>query len=172
MAPSPSILLGHGASGTAVSMRPWVTALSRHGVSALALELPRSNAARAMVVFAEALVAHPQAAIGGHSYGGRVASLVAAEQQVSALVLLSYPLHRPGHSDEVRTEHWPRIACPVLLASGERDPFAKVLLLRREVVKLRDAELVTYPKLGHGLLPVAGEVSSLIAAFLGRIALR
>ena len=66
-----------------------------------------------------------------------MASLLAADQPVKALVLLSYPLHRPGHPNDLRTEHWPRIDCPVLLLSGDRDPFAKVDLLRDEVRRLR-----------------------------------
>jgi len=92
--------------------------------------------------------------------------MLAAEQHVAALVLLSYPLHRPGHPEELRTAHWPRIACPVLLLSGERDPFANIELLRREVRMLADAELVTYPKLGHGLLPVREGAAARIAEFL------
>ena len=93
--------------------------------------------------------------------------MLAAEQHVPALVLLSYPLHRPGHPEELRTAHWARIDCPVLLLSGERDPFAKLELLRREVRTLRNAELVTYPKLGHGLLAVREDAADRIAAFLG-----
>ena len=162
----PTLLLGHGASGTAASMRPWVTELALHGVRAHALDLPKSNNQRAVGVFRSALEEWPGAAVGGHSYGGRMASLLAAEEPVSALVLLSYPLHRPGHPDELRTEHWPSIECPVLLLSGDRDPFAKVDLLRREVGSLRDAELVVYPGLGHGVLPVRADAAARIAAFL------
>ena len=162
-----TLLLGHGASGTAASMRPWVTELAAHGVGALALDVPRSNNGRAVDVFRQALLARPDAAIGGHSYGGRMASLLAADQAVTALILLSYPLHRPGHPDDLRSAHWPRIECPVLLLSGDRDPFAKVDLLRREVSALRHAELVIYPGLGHGLLPVRDDVAPRIAAFLG-----
>ena len=106
------------------------------------------------------------AGIGGHSYGGRMASLLAAQQPVSALVLLSYPLHRPGHPEELRTAHWSNIECPVLLLSGDRDPFATVDLLRREVRSLRDAELVIYPGQRHGLLPVRVDAAARIAAFL------
>src|SRR5438270_4865821 len=106
-------------------MRPWVDALARRGVESLALDLPRGRAERAVGVFSAALDAAAGAAIGGHSFGGRVASLLAAERPVAALVLLSYPLHRPSRHDELRTEHWSRIACPVLLLSGERDPFAR-----------------------------------------------
>ena len=147
-------------------MRPWVTELAAHGVQATALDLPKSNSDRAIGVFRQALEQQPGAAIGGHSYGGRMASMLAAEQPVSALVLLSYPLHRPGHPEELRTAHWPRIGCPVLLLSGDRDPFAKVDLLRREVSSLRNAELFIYPGLGHGLLAVRDDAAARIAAFL------
>ncbi len=166
----PRLLLGHGASGTAASMRPWVEALAAHGVSAVALDLPKSNADRAVGVFRDALTAEPGAgaAIGGHSFGGRVASMLAAERRVAALILLSYPLHRPGHPEVLRTAHWPRIDSPVMLLSGERDPFANLELLRREVRMLPNAELVTYPKLGHGLLAVREEASDRIAEFLRR----
>ena len=41
-------------------------------------------------------------------------------------MLLSYPLHRPGHPEELRTEHWSKISCPVLVLSGDRDQFARV----------------------------------------------
>ncbi len=163
---APRILLGHGASGTAESMRPWVTELAKHGVDATALNLPKSNNDRAIDVFRGALAEQAGAAIGGHSYGGRMASLLAAQQAVSALVLLSYPLHRPGHPDELRTAHWPHIECPVLLLSGDRDPFATIDLLRREVQSLRDAELVIYPGQRHGLLPVRVDAAARIAAFL------
>ncbi len=162
----PRILLGHGASGTPESMRPWVTELAKHGIDATALNLPKSNNDRAIDVFRGALAEQPGAAIGGHSYGGRMASLLAAQEPVSALVLLSYPLHRPGHPDELRTSHWPRIECPVLLLSGDRDPFATIELLRREVKSLRDGELVIYPGQRHGLLPLRVDAAARIAAFL------
>ena len=147
-------------------MRPWVEALAAHGVSAAALDLPKSSPDRAVGVFRDALAAESGAALGGHSFGGRMASMLAAEQHVAALVLLSYPLHRPGHPEDLRTAHWPRIGCPVLLLSGERDPFANIELLRREVLTLADAELVTYPKLGHGLLAVRDDAAPRIAEFL------
>src|SRR4029077_8726798 len=140
--PPHTLLLGHGASGDSRSMRPWVVALAPLGVAAIALDLPRGNAERAVVVMRGMLAEHQGAAVGGHSYGGRVASLLAAEQDVRALVLLSYPLHRPGHPEELRTEHWPRISCPILLLSGDRDPFARVALLRTEVARLPNAQLI------------------------------
>jgi uncharacterized protein len=147
-------------------MRPWVTELAKHGIAGTALDLPKSNNDRAIGVFRAALEEQPGAAIGGHSYGGRMASMLAAQQPVSALVLLSYPLHRPGHPEELRTAHWPDIECPVLLLSGDRDPFATIELLRREVQSLKDAELVIYPGLRHGLLSVRVEAAARIASFL------
>ena len=110
-----------------------------------------------------------RAVIGGHSYGGRVASMLAASDQpgmVAGLVLLSYPLHRPGHPDEQRTEHWPSITCPVLLLSGESDPFARFELLREATRLLANAELIGYPHVGHGLAPVLEDAMDHVAAFV------
>jgi pimeloyl-ACP methyl ester carboxylesterase len=69
-----------------------------------------------------------------------------------------------------RTIHWPRIRCPVLLLSGEADPFARIELLRAAVPLLRDAELHTYPRLGHSLKPVLDDALNRAAAFLQRVA--
>ena len=78
------------------------------------------------------------AIIGGHSFGGRVASLLAAEERPRGLVLLSYPLHPPGKPAwESRVDHWPKIDCPVLLLSGEADPFARIDLLRQAISALQ-----------------------------------
>lgn len=107
-------------------------------------------------------------AIGGHSFGGRVASLLAADHPYGALALLSYPLHPPGASErwDERTAHWPRITCPVLLLSGDRDPFATIGLLHESVKRLRSAELVIYPGLGHGIGPVFDDAMDRVAAFV------
>ncbi len=145
------IYLGHGASGSAASMQPYVDGLGRRGVEAKAVQLPRGGAERAMPVFFQQSGSGPEIAVGGQSFGGRVASMLAAEHRFRGLVLFSYPLHRPGFPDQLRTEHWPRISCPVLLLCGEADHFATLAILRREVAKLADHELVTYPRAGHGL---------------------
>ncbi len=87
---------------------------------------------------------------------------------VGGLLLLSYPLHRPGRPDtwRERTAHWPALTCPVLLLSGEADPFAQLPLLREAVGQLSNARLVTYPRLGHGLLPVIDQAVSAAAEFI------
>jgi hypothetical protein len=148
-------------------MRPHVEGLRARGVEAEAIDLPKSRAERAVETFAAAAAPHGEGVVvGGHSYGGRVASMLAARQAVAGLVLLSYPLHRPGHPEELRTEHWPLIRCPVLLLSGESDPFARIDLLRAAVPLLARGRLITYPRLGHGLGPVLDDALDHIAAFV------
>jgi predicted alpha/beta-hydrolase family hydrolase len=107
----------------------------------------------------------PESVIGGHSYGGRVASMVAAETAPAGLVLLSYPLHRPGHPEDLRDEHWSNIRCPVLLLSGDRDQFARIELLQASAERLPRAQLHIYPGMGHGLQRVADDVANRIAGF-------
>jgi len=190
---APILVLGHGASGSAASMAPHVAGLRARGIDARAIELPKGRAERAVPRFAELLAGGPAAdesaiavgprftfggelrlAVGGHSFGGRVASLAAADacdagRPPLALVLLSYPLHPPGRPDEwdARTAHWPRLTCPVILLSGTSDPFAQPALLRRSVAeRLPSAELVAYPRLGHGLAAVLDDVLDRTAAFV------
>jgi predicted alpha/beta-hydrolase family hydrolase len=164
------IYLAHGASGGVETMAPWITALRRRGLDAHAVALPRGTAERAIPAYLAAIAdADPASTIiGGHSFGGRVASLIAAERLVAGLVLLSYPLHRPGHTEQLRVEHWSEITCPTLLLSGESDPFARIELLRASIQELDNAELMTYPGVGHGLKPVLDDAADLIADFMAR----
>jgi uncharacterized protein len=148
-------------------MRPYVKALEARRLAAKAIDLPKSKAERAIPVFIEKVPAGSIA--GGHSYGGRVASMAATEVRYTALILLSYPLHRPGHPEDLRTEHWSSITCPVLLLSGEADPFARVDLLRASVRLLKSAELVTFQGVGHGLMPVIDAAMDQAAAFVHRV---
>jgi predicted alpha/beta-hydrolase family hydrolase len=167
------LLLAHGASGTAASMRPHVDGLRRRGIDATAIDLPRGRAERALPVYAQRLaeVGGP-AVIGGHSFGGRVASMLAASDEgaaVGGLVLLSYPLHRPGHPEDQRTEHWPDIRCPVLFLTGDGDPFAGVALMRSAIGAIAGAEMVVYRQSGHGLGGVLDDALDQVAAFVLRV---
>lgn len=169
-----SVYLGHGASGTSASMKPFVDGLRARGIDATAIDLPKRKAEDAIPAFHKVVPSRPDVVIGGHSYGGRVASLAAAEPDspYRALVLFSFPLHPPGSPDrtEARTSHFGSIRCPTLFLSGESDPFAKIDLLRSAVKRIGGpAELVTYPRLGHGVIPVLDDALDRVAAFLQAI---
>ena len=66
--------------------------------------------------------------LGGHSYGGRQSSMLAAEDPgvADALLLFSYPLHPPRTPDKLRTEHLPGIRNPTLFVHGTKDPFGSI----------------------------------------------
>jgi hypothetical protein len=151
-------------------MAPFVDGLRARGIEATAIDLPKRKAEDAVPAFHLAVPSAPDVAVGGHSYGGRVASLAAAEPDSPyvALVLFSYPLHPPGGPErtDARISHWSAIRCPVLLLSGESDPFARIDLLRAVVPRLAHGELHTYPKLGHGLKPVLDDALDRAADFL------
>ena len=169
MPTSPTIYLAHGASGSAASMKPHVDGLAARGLVAVAVQLPRGPAERALPVYRAAVESDPSPVIGGHSFGGRVASLLAAERPMRGLILMSYPLHRPGGQEtwDERTAHWSRISCPVLVLSGESDPFAQIGLLGEAMARLTHGELATYPGVGHGIGPVLGDALDRIRDFVG-----
>jgi hypothetical protein len=170
--PGLRVHLAAGASGSEDSMRPWLGGLAARGFVARYVPLPRGAADRAVPAYRAVAVASGPVVIGGQSFGGRVASLVAAEVEVRGLVLLCYPLHPPGRPEQAsaRTAHWPTIRCPVLLLSGESDPFARIELLRAAIERLADATLVTYPAIGHSLNRVRDDALERIGGWLAALA--
>jgi predicted alpha/beta-hydrolase family hydrolase len=167
--PATHIVLAPGASGSIEQLARHAVGLERRGYSVERIPLPTGNAERAIPAYRAALGPDfGTTVIGGQSYGGRVASLLAAEQPPAALVCFAYPLHAPGRHDAwvERTAHWPRIACPVLLLSGESDPFARIDLLRSAVKQLSNVRLVTYPDVGHGVRPVLEAALDEVDAFI------
>ncbi|MCA1831355.1 MAG: alpha/beta family hydrolase [Actinomycetota bacterium] len=80
--------------------------------------------------------------IGGKSYGGRMASHLAAEGfQTDGLVFFGYPLHAPGKTDRLRDEHLGSIDAPMLFIEGTRDAFARVDLIEKTVASLPRATI-------------------------------
>ena len=61
--------------------------------------------------------------IGGKSYGGRVASMIADDVHAAGLVCLGYPFHPPQRPEQLRTAHLLTLRTPALICQGERDPF-------------------------------------------------
>jgi predicted alpha/beta-hydrolase family hydrolase len=116
--------------------------------------------------------------LGGHSYGGRQASMLAAEEPglVDCLLLLSYPLHPPQKPGELRTAHFPRLQIPSLFIHGTRDGFGSIEELA-SAVKLIPArtELLSVTGAGHELLnkknhhELRGQIVQALRSFAGLV---
>ncbi len=157
-APAGVVLLTHGAGGSRES--PLLIALcdewARRGWLALRYNLPyrrrrptgppSGSAAADQAGIVEAIstarallagIAGAGSAViaGGHSYGGRLTSMVAAAQPgiVDGLTLFSYPLHPPGKPERLRTEHFGAITMPTVFTHGSSDPFGSIAELRTAV---------------------------------------
>jgi uncharacterized protein len=93
--------------------------------------------------------------LGGHSYGGRQASILAATAPglVERLLLLSYPLHPPKRLDQMRTAHFPSLQTPTLFVSGERDGFGSKSEMEIALKLIpSQTELTMIPGAGHELM--------------------
>jgi uncharacterized protein len=93
--------------------------------------------------------------LGGHSYGGRQASMLAADEPglADGLLLLSYPLHPPQRAEELRTAHFPRLKTAALFVHGARDGFGTVdeMAATLQLIPAPTA-LLTVSGAGHELL--------------------
>ncbi len=161
------LVLTHGAGGT--KDVPLLVAVAEafvaRGVSVLRCDLPyrqarphgppspagaardRAGLGAALAVLRERVTG--RLFLGGHSYGGRMASMLLAEQPglAAALLLQSYPLHPPGQPDRRRVEHLPRLRTVTVFVHGTADPFGTLdeIETARALVGARTT-----------LLPVAG----------------
>jgi len=140
------LVLTHGAGGncTAPLLVATATAFAQAGLTVLRCDLPfrqrrasgppsPATAAADRAGLADAVEAvrglgAGTVLLGGQSYGGRQASLLAAEQPllVAGLLLLSYPLHPPGKPERPRTEHFVRLKAPAAFVHGTADPFGTI----------------------------------------------
>jgi hypothetical protein len=96
--------------------------------------------------------------LGGHSYGGRMASMLAAHDPTVAdgLLLLSYPLHPPRKPQQLRTVHFPDLRTRALFVHGTRDPFATQEELQSALSLIpAETKLVPIESAGHELLSKA-----------------
>jgi uncharacterized protein len=120
--------------------RPGDAALDREGIRVAASALRRIAGGR---VF-----------IGGHSYGGRQATMLAAADPgvAEGLLLLSYPLHPPGKPAQMRTAHFPQLSTPAVFVHGARDPFGTLEEMRSALVLIpAPTTLVEIEGAGHDL---------------------
>ena len=141
-----TIVLTHGAGANCQSklLMEMSDALAASGFAVLRLDLPfrlerphgppsPSSAARDREGLRRAVAlmkARERGSIflGGHSYGGRQATILVSERPeiVDGLLLLSYPLHPPKKPDQLRTGHFPKLNTPAFFVHGTRDPFGTI----------------------------------------------
>jgi predicted alpha/beta-hydrolase family hydrolase len=101
-------------------------------------------------------MSHERVFLGGHSYGGRQSSMLAAEEPdlVAGLLLLSYPLHPPRQPKQLRTAHLPNLRTAALFVHGSRDPFGSVEEMREAIGLIPGRKaLVVSEGAGHELVP-------------------
>ena len=135
--------------------------------------LPRSAAAAVVAVqeqtatfAAELGFGTDRLLIGGRSFGGRMCSTAVADGlPVAGLVLLSYPLHPPGHPDRLRVDHLPRITVPVLAVSGVKDPFGTPDELRSHLASIAGPLTLVLVPGAHA--PADGPVVAAVRSWLG-----
>jgi uncharacterized protein len=105
--------------------------------------------------------------LGGHSYGGRQATMLAAGEPkiTDGLLLLSYPLHPPRRPAELRTAHFPNLRTAALFVHGSRDPFGTLAEMRSALSLIPAVtEILEIEGGGHDLSLKSANVASLVAA--------
>jgi predicted alpha/beta-hydrolase family hydrolase len=105
--------------------------------------------------------------MGGHSYGGRLSTMLAASQPelIDGLLLLSYPLHPPKKPEQPRTAHFPSLRTPAFFIHGSRDGMGRIEEME-EAVKLIPARTMLMPidRAGHELVSgrTVGDVTTTV----------
>jgi predicted alpha/beta-hydrolase family hydrolase len=163
------VVLTHGAGGNsdAPLLRAMAAALAGAGFTVLRCDLPfrqarafgpprpgdaardREGLGQALRVLRNRLTG--RMFLGGHSYGGRQASMLAASEPelVDGLLLFSYPLHPPRNPDQLRTQHFPKLQTKALFVHGSRDGFGSLEELQ-SALRLIPARTVLLAAQGAG----------------------
>ncbi|MCG8391943.1 MAG: alpha/beta hydrolase [Pseudomonadales bacterium] len=144
--PAALLVLAHGAGAPMDSdfMETLAQGLAENGISVVRFEFPymqrrREDGKKRPPNPAGQLLAHFQSVVetvadpalpvwvGGKSMGGRMASMLAAQQManIAGVAAFGYPFHPPGKPEKTRTEHLPQLLVPMLVCQGQRDPFGK-----------------------------------------------
>jgi predicted alpha/beta-hydrolase family hydrolase len=162
-----ALVLAHGAGADMEHrhMQALADAFGRRGIATLRFNFPymeagKSRTDRPEVAAAAIAVAAADARsrtklplwVGGHSFGGRMASHAVADHALEAagLIFCSFPLHMPGKPDVKRAAHLSKIRRPMLFLSGTRDELAERELLTQVVSALPRAEIHWLDTADHG----------------------
>lgn len=146
-------------------MQALADAFERRGIATLRFNFPYMEAGKSRTdppdVAAAAIAAAAAEArtrtklplwLGGHSFGGRMASHAVAEHGLDAagLIFCSFPLHMPGKPDVKRAAHLSKVRQPMLFLSGTRDELAERELLTKVASGLPRATLHWLDTADHG----------------------
>jgi uncharacterized protein len=181
------LVLTHGAGGdcTAPLLVAVAKAFQTAGVAVLRCDLPfrqqrpsgppfpgKSAADRAGLRAAVKLLSGTARAViylGGHSYGGRQASMLAADEPglVRGLLLLSYPLHPPKKPEELRTQHFPDLRTPAVFVHGASDPFGTIAEMQNAICLIpARTRLIAIDRAGHDLARGRFDLTSAVTSLL------
>jgi hypothetical protein len=149
------VVLAHGAGADMrhAFMEALAARLAARNLASLRFQFPYAEAGRrspspgpvlratVRAALAEAARLLPGLAVvaAGKSMGGRMSSLLAAEEGLAArgIVFYGFPLHAAGKPpDAERGEHLTRVPVPMLFLQGTRDALADISLLRPLVARL------------------------------------
>lgn len=139
--PDALLVLAHGAG--AGQQHPFMTAVAKgfvaRGVDVVTFDFPYMRERRKIPdkapvlekAFADVVASAREWSsatrmfIGGKSMGGRMATHLGAAplEGLAGIIVFGYPLHPPGKPAQLRVQHLPSIAVPVLIVQGERDAF-------------------------------------------------
>jgi predicted alpha/beta-hydrolase family hydrolase len=175
-----AVVLAHGAGSDCRSplLVAVAEAFARAGFVAVRIDLPFRQARakgppypadaakdrQGLRAAAEAIrpLAAKKLVLGGHSYGGRQATILAAEDPTVAdqLLLLSYPLHPPKQPHQLRTGHFPNLQIPAVFLHGTRDPFGTIEEIEAAISLIPAAtELVPIARASHSLGSAAADAA-------------
>jgi len=193
--PGAGLVLTHGAGGnsTAPLLVAAADAFSAAGLHVLRCDLPfrqrrpsgppspagaaadragLRTAVAALRAIAQGAIVPCRVILGGQSYGGRQATLLAADEPelAQALLLFSYPLHPPGKPERLRTEHFPRLRAPALFVHGTADPFGSIAELRAGVALIpAPTQIMPIEHAGHDLRRGRFDLAAVVAASLDQL---
>jgi len=148
------VVLAHGAGAgyRHAGMESIAAAFGSVGLATLRFNFPFMQAGRrrvdsqhvAIEAIGEAVAAANREApdlplfLGGHSFGGRMAShaVLELDTPTRGLIFCSFPLHPAGKPGVARAAHLEQIQQPMLFLSGDRDALADPELLAATVTSL------------------------------------
>jgi uncharacterized protein len=178
--PAAVLLLGHGAGG---DVQGWDLALLAERLPALGITVARFRqpykvAGRKIfsskpgldrawsLALAEAGRRWPDLPLfsGGHSAGARTACRNFAAGQ-AGLVLLSFPLHRPGQPMKAGVEELACAVAPTLIVQGEKDTYGTPDEVAAALAPTgrTDVRLIALPGATHSMVPTASTAEAAVA---------